>query len=241
MCTVTHVPNSEGFLFTSNRDEAPSRSSSGLVTETIGGKHVSFPRDQGANGTWIAVSDHDQLVCVLNGGFVKHNHRPPYRLSRGIMALDFFGYDSAQDFINGYAFEGLEPFTLVIHDRGRWYDLHWDETSHNAKELIADEPHIWSSCTLYNPALQRQREKWFSDWLNANQPYTSDGILHFHHHAGTGDPENDVVMNRGNVVRTTSITHVRRQASSINLRYNNLLSEQVQEGAMDILRSAKRL
>ena len=78
MCTVTYIPQSEdSFILTSNRDEMPKRSAIGLVELELANKKVLFPRDPKANGTWIASSSTHQLVCLLNGAFVKHKHKPP--------------------------------------------------------------------------------------------------------------------------------------------------------------------
>ena len=123
MCTVTYISKGkEGFIFTSNRDEAPNRSATGLVLDSQNGKQILYPKDPQANGTWIAVSDRGQLVCILNGAFVKHKHRPPYRLSRGLMALDFFNQKNLIHFFHQFNFQGMEPFTMIVVDDGKLYD-----------------------------------------------------------------------------------------------------------------------
>ena len=106
MCTVTFIPKKEGgFIFTSNRDEAPKRSATELATVEIAGKVVKFPRDAHAKGTWIGMSNKNQLVCILNGAFVKHERKQSYRMSRGIMALDFFSHNGIDDFIKNFVFK----------------------------------------------------------------------------------------------------------------------------------------
>ena len=152
MCTVTYISKDKGgFIFTSNRDEAPKRSATGLVLKKQNGKQILYPKDPQANGTWIAVSGMGQLVCILNGAFVKHKHRPPYRLSRGIMALDFFNYDSLIHFYHAFDFKGIEPFTMIVFDDGKLYEVRWDETEKYIKQKDDSKNHIWASCTLYPP------------------------------------------------------------------------------------------
>lgn len=228
MCTVTYIPKGKDqFILTSNRDEAPGRSASGLVQENQAGKELLFPRDPIARGTWIATSNADQLICVLNGAFQKHHHRPPYRLSRGIMALQFFSFPDALAFFRDFDFVGMEPFTMVVYDRGKLYDLRWDEKEVHVEELSVEEKHIWSSCTLYSEVWQAKRRQWFADWQKEEIDPDREAILGFHKHGGEGNPEYDVVMNRFNIVRTTSITSVQKGLSEIDVRYEDILTGEV--------------
>lgn len=224
MCTVTYLPtDNDSFLFTSNRDEAPSRAASGIQSRAINGKQVFFPQDELAQGTWIASSNNHQLVCILNGAFVVHQRNPPYRMSRGLMALQFFEYANADHFFYDFQFEGLEPFTFIIYDQGKLYDLHWDENDPNVRELAIDQPHIWSSATLYEPERQQQRAQWFAQWQQKQATFESQNILDFHQNAGEGDPAYNLVMNRFGIVQTTSITHLQQSPDSIRMEYFNLL------------------
>ena len=81
MCTVTYVPTAKGSVFTSNRDEDPKRSASKIVEDLRGELTIFFPQDEEAHGTWIAYSNHDQFVCILNGAFVPHQRKKQYAMS----------------------------------------------------------------------------------------------------------------------------------------------------------------
>lgn len=228
MCTVTYIPTGENeFIFTSNRDETPKRSATGITNEKRGKKTLLFPRDPKANGTWIATSDANQLICILNGAFEKHKHRPPYRLSRGVMGLDFFSYKDANAFFTQFEFEGIEPFTLIIFDNGQLFDVRWDETLLHVEEKAIDQSHIWSSCTLYTEEWQEKRRHWFADWQRENKTISQSGILSFHKNGGEGNPAYDVVMNRLNIVRTTSITSVVKKKKETEMRFEDLLTGEV--------------
>lgn len=219
MCTVTFVPQGENdFTLTTNRDEAPGRSPQGIERE----EDLIFPRDTTAGGTWIAASADNRLVCMLNGAFTLHQRNPPYRLSRGVMALAFFSYKSATDFFGQFDFTNIEPFTMVVFDRGKLYDYRWDGKKQYISQLNANERYIWSSATLYSPTVRAQREHWFQEWASAGQ-YHAEAIRQFHTTAGTGDPWNDVVMNRHGVVRTVSITQVIKQKHAVSMHYYDLL------------------
>src|SRR5688500_18696780 len=104
MCTLTYIPLKDGFLFTSNRDERRLRAPA-LPPEVyrVHGKDILFPKDGEAGGSWVASSDSLQL-CLLNGAFERHIPNPPYRLSRGIVLLDAFGYEGFHAFFEKYSF-----------------------------------------------------------------------------------------------------------------------------------------
>lgn len=230
MCTVSFIPSKEdNFIFTSNRDEAPKRSATEMVREQMAGKEILFPRDAKAKGTWIAISNTNQLVCILNGAFIKHKHQPPYKLSRGIMALQFFTYKNAEAFFKGFDFEGMEPFTMVIFDDGDLYELRWDEQETHIKKLDPSTKHLWASCTLYAEEWQVKRQQWFAEWQDKYTEVNQTNVLEFHRNAGEGNPRFDVVMNNNDIVRTTSITSIINTDEKMTLRYEGLLDGEVEQ------------
>lgn len=233
MCTVTYISTGENeFIFTSNRDEAPKRSAIGIVEKDIDGKKILFPQDPLANGTWISISNQNQLVCILNGAFVKHKHRPPYRLSRGIMALDFFSYSNATDFFEKFNFKGIEPFTMIIFDDGKLFEFRWDEKEKHVIQLDISKKYIWSSCTLYTEEWQEKRRIWFDDWKNKNKLIDQNTVLDFHRNGGEGHPNFDVVMKWKDIVRTTSITSILKNGKQMSMRYEDLLSGEIERGKL---------
>ena len=225
MCTVTFIPQKDnGFILTSNRDENAARSPRNITTVTENKKTLVFPRDTAAGGTWIATSDTNKVVCLLNGAFEKHQHQPPYRRSRGLMVLDFFDFKTAKAFYTSYNFEGMEPFTMIIYDNGTLLELRWDETSLHRKELDTTARYIWSSATLYDHAVILKREEWFEEWQKGRTDFGLTAISDFHQTAGDGDPENDVIMNRCNIVQTVSITNIVKRRNDLELLYHDLIN-----------------
>lgn len=222
MCTVTIIPiGNNDFVLTSNRDEAPDRVS--LVPDfyTIDNTKLLFPKDK-KGGTWIGISEKNRVVCVLNGGFVKHEQQVSYRKSRGIVANDFMISDDIVATIESYDLENIEPFTIVIADWNsslKFYELVWDGKYKHFIALPFDS-RIWSSSTLYAEGMQRERQQWFENFealteLNANT------VLEFHSTTDTNNMDYGVVMNRS-FVKTTSITQVEKQDNVISMRYENL-------------------
>jgi len=230
MCTVTYLPlNNSSFILTSNRDEGQYRKiASPPQKYPIYGTDVYFPKDMDANGTWFAVAKTKFTLCLLNGAFGRHEHHPTYRLSRGLMLLDFFKYNNVDDFVSKYDFEGIEPFTLLILDQSPGTSIHeirWDERKIYLAAKDASVPLIWSSAQLYPTSVIRQREAWFDAWLNAKNEFTMENIVLFHKTGGTGDKYTDLLMNRDGKVFTVSITTVWREEKKSTMRYEDMISK----------------
>lgn len=229
MCTVTYLPlQTGGFIITSNRDERKARPTLPPQAYNVGGQQVYFPKDQEAGGTWFAGTA-AYTVVLLNGAEHKHQHRPPYRKSRGLAMLDFYSYNNPQQYSNHYNFEGIEPFTLVIAHKQQ-HTLHqfrWDGQTPQLLQKEETSAHIWSSATLYDEATRNQRQQWFAQWLNQSNSFTVDNIRHFHHFGGTGDKSNDLVMNREDRVQTVSITSIENTGNAPTLWYEDIVHQKL--------------
>lgn len=210
MCTVSFVPKDVNrFVLTSNRDEEPHRNTKPPMMYHVGGKDVVFPKDEVAGGTWIGVSNHKRVVCLMNGGFVPHQRRKEYRLSRGIIVTDLLTTVDLINEIGTYNFMDIEPFTIILVDwekEMKLMELIWDG---NHAHLINKPltPTIWSSSLLYHSQVKQKREEWFNDFLQTTSDVSETSLLHFHKTAGEGSSENDLVMDRG-FVKTKSISQV---------------------------------
>ncbi|MFI1745560.1 NRDE family protein [Thalassobellus sediminis] len=229
MCTVTVIPKGKNdFVLTSNRDEDPNRISLPPNFYDIEDTTLLFPKDELSGGTWIGVGEKNRLICVLNGGFGIHERKAAYRMSRGIVAKDFMIADSILKTVEVYDFDDIEPFTIVIadwNDTLKFYELVWDGEKKYFTKLPL-EPKIWSSSTLYNVSMRKERLQWFEDFKTVNA-LNASSLLTFHKTAGNGNDDYGVVMNRG-FVKTTSITQVEKQGDAIKMHYesfhNNLVT-----------------
>lgn len=223
MCTVTYLPSRNGFTLTHNRDEAPARSSVSIAQEqTAGGEALIFPRDAKAGGTWFGAAENGKTACLLNGAFVRHQHLPPYRRSRGLMMLDFFEFERPDDFFEQYDFEGIEPFTFLYFDAERVVELRWDEQQRHLKKLPAEKPHFWCSSTLYPADMQEKRARVFEEWLAAPGAHDPPALIDLHLHGSVGDVANNFVMQRERV-RTVSVTQVVIEKNIATMTFLELL------------------
>ncbi|UJH91073.1 hypothetical protein LZ575_20825 [Antarcticibacterium sp. 1MA-6-2] len=106
-----------------------------------------------------------------------------------------------------YYLEGIEPFIIILvdwSDNLRFIEFVWDGNLRHIQELPL-EAHIWSSSPLYDEAMRQSRLKWFKDFLKTEA--SSENLLKFHHSGGEGNPEVDLIMDRG-FVKTQSITQI---------------------------------
>lgn len=229
MCTVTFMPQSaNNFILTSNRDEAPNRSTLPPRVYELDGVKLLFPKDELAGGTWIGASDQKRLICLLNGGFEPHEREKNYRMSRGVIVTDLLTRQDAATAIYGYDFINIEPFTIVMvdwSDELRLFELIWDgsDTHFNENPL---ESHIWSSSLLYPSEVKRKREAWFSSFLLNSMNPDEEELLNFHKTAGDGNPETNLVMDRG-FVKTKSISQFSKNDNDSSIRYEDLQTNEI--------------
>ena len=227
MCTVSYLPiHNGGFIITSTRDEKTLRKPAlQPAGHLLYGKKICFPRDQDAKGTWIASCNTSDTLCLLNGGLHLHEHDPPYRKSRGLVLLDYYQYNNVSEYRDSYDFSGIEPFTLLVKGLGdsSLEELIWDGQEIHHKSHPADQPGIWSSVTLYTPEVIQNRKDWFEKWMQGKPDITVASIVHFHKTAGTGNVQNDILMNRENAIRSVSITSLIRQTNRHEFYYEDLL------------------
>ena len=225
MCTVTYLPTgNNSFILTHNRDEKRSRPSAfAPKIEKLNDNQVIMPRDSKANGTWIALSEDKKVVCLLNGGFKKHTYNPPYRHSRGDIIPAYLSFENINEFLDNYYLDGIEPFTLILHEHKKLYEMRWDGNNNHLKELDIDTPHIYSSVTLYTEDAIEDRKRWFKHWLKEHLLFNVPDIRDFHCHGGDGDKENALVMKRADIYSTVSITSIEKNIDGAEMIYKDLL------------------
>lgn len=223
MCTVSYLPLYDRIIITSNRDEKSIRGQAlPPAAYTINDSELVFPKDRDAGGTWIALRNNGVAVVLLNGGFIKHEPAPPYARSRGLVLLDVITGERPASTFQHLNLHRVEPFTLVIADNGALYECRWDGSRKHSKTLNEQEPHIWSSVTLYDEAVIQKRRRWFMQWLQHHEQPTQDDILHFHQFAGDGDTANDLRMNRNEYMLTVSVTSIAMTKDTGIMKYLDL-------------------
>lgn len=224
MCTITFIPKpKKSFILTSSRDEAPGRATLPPEVYEEDGVKLLYPKDGVAGGTWIGISEKKRMVTLMNGGFVAHKRKQYYRKSRGLVVKDLLKGNDLKSEIDNYDFNEIEPFTAIIVEwitEVQLFQLVWDGTEYHLMEKPLS-PHIWSSSPLYPEELKKKREQWFSEFLCDNLKPAEVELLNFHKTAGEGDPQSNLVMDRG-FVKTKSITQIVKTREKITMRYEDL-------------------
>jgi len=227
MCTVTLIPTGKkSFVLTSNRDEAPNRKTLPPDFYSVKNTKLFMPKDEVAGGSWIGVSERQRVLCVLNGGFKMHERKASYRLSRGVVLKDLLIAKNFDETINAYNLEGVEPFTLVIVEWNsimKFKELIWDGKDKHLSSLPL-KPIIWSSSSLYNAKMKKERLQWFEDFKK-DLELTSSNILKFHNTAGKGNEDYGVIMDRF-YVKTTSITQISKNDNDVIMSFENLQTKE---------------
>ncbi len=239
MCALTFLPNNKNeFILTSNRDEGANRKPSSVPQILdIDGMKIMCPVDGEAGGSWFAVSEYGRAVCLLNGALIAHQHQPPYRISRGLMLLNSFKYESLKAFIDDYDFNGIEPFTFICFEINHSLvisDFRWDGKEKHFREINASAPLIWSSASLYTIEAQQKRKHWFEDWLMKNPEYRLETIREFHHFAGDGDEHDSLIMNRNNQVMTVSVTSLVIRNKEATMIYEDLQKNEIAKNVLPL-------
>lgn len=240
MCTVTFVPARGNYFITSNRDEKYSRKKA--LAPTVyhhNGCKLFFPKDPDAGGTWITMKENGDAAVLLNGAFIYHASQPPYRKSRGLIFIDVLASDRPSRTFSKTDLMEIEPFTMILFEKGCLYEFRWDGNERYCKQLSVSRPHIWSSATLYDGLVMKKREHWFASFLNRNPQPTHQDILNFHRFSGDGDSHNDLKMDRGGIYTTVSITSVLLNQDRGVMRYMDLEYDKTSEIKIGLLDSTE--
>lgn len=227
MCTVSFVAAKGKIIITSNRDEKTLRPNAVAPKNySINNKKIIFPKDQKAGGTWFAVNENASVLVLLNGAAEKHQLRESYRKSRGLIVLDLISSKSVVSAWQTIDLLNIEPFTLVLFENSKLYQLRWDEVEKSKIELDTEKNHIWSSSTLYSKEIREKRAHWFYTFLDTKPEVTEQELFGFHRYTEPENTEHGLVINRNDSLKTLSITQTVIEKNKVQIHYNDLIAEQ---------------
>lgn len=232
MCTVSYIPKTVdgSFVLTSNRDEDSRRPTIAPMIYDFGTVQLAFPKDEVSGGSWIAMSNLGKINCLLNGGIGTHTKQEYHTISRGTILIDLTKSQlSTKNFFQNYHLHNVEPFTIVSiqHQEGKVVSLTeviWDGNKKHLRNLEVNLPHIWSAAQLYSKEQKELRQKWFENFIKKNiSNLTSVKIAEFHSGNHSEDVGVNVIMERGDLLKTVSITQIISQNESLKMSYSDLL------------------
>lgn len=194
------------------------------VTEIINNRKITFPKDPKAGGTWYAVNENGHVIVLLNGAAEKHEWRPPYRRSRGLIVLDLISMASSFSGWQKIALNGIEPFTIVLFEYNKLYQLRWDGISKETVDLDPKGNYIWSSTPLYPREVRERRARWFESFIEGKVVISENEMFRFHRYTETEDPQNGLVINRNGFLKTISITQTVIEPEKSVMRHFDFIS-----------------
>ena len=210
MCTVTYIRSGSQIYLTSSRDEQESRSKAQLpAVQALDKDHsLLFPKDPDGGGSWIALKNNGDAAVLLNGAFIQHKPKPPYRQSRGLVLLQTISAAAPLQHFSAMELCRIEPFTMLLFTAHKLHECRWDGVQKHVVELNPDGAYIWSSVTLYNREVQMARQTWFDDWLRQKGEPAGEDILQFHRNGGAEQASVHLALFRESGIKTVSITSV---------------------------------
>ena len=226
MCTVSFVNANGRIIITSNRDEKTLRPSAiEPKNYLINNKKIFFPKDNKAGGTWFAIDEQATVLVLLNGAEEKHILKESYRKSRGLIVLKLISNESALKEWQSIDLDNIEPFTLVLFEKQKLYQLRWNETEKNILKLDTSKSHIWSSSTLYSKEIRAKRASWFHAFLDTKPEVNASEMFNFHRYTEEANKEHGLVINRNDTLKTLSITQAIVEKNKVEIHYNDLIAE----------------
>ena len=223
MCTVSFVFADRKTIITSNRDEKVLRPSAIEPQKyLINHKNIYFPKDQKAGGTWYAVSENGTVLVLLNGAEEKHQLKSFYRKSRGLIVLEIISSDNQIDYWDSLDLSDIEPFTLVLFQDSKLYQLRWNGIAKETLPLNVFQNHIWSSSTLYSKDIRDKRTNWFREFLEDKPQINEQELFNFHRYTEEENQEHGLVINRNDLMKTLSITQTVIEENKVVLLHHDL-------------------
>ena len=226
MCTVSFVNANGKIIITSNRDEQTIRPSAiEPKNYLINNKKIVFPKDKKAGGTWFAINENATVLVLLNGAEERHVFKDGWRKSRGLIVLELISSESVIAEWNAIDLDNIEPFTLVVFENQKLYQLCWNEVEKSTLELNTNQSYIWSSSTLYPKEIREKRANWFSTFLDTKPSVSEEEMFNFHRYTEERNTENGLIINRSNFLKTLSITQAVIEKNKVEIHYNDLIAE----------------
>lgn len=226
MSTVSFINKNGVVTITLNRNENVGRQTTMAPRNyNHNGKNVFYPKDTESGGTWCSVAENGTVLTLLNGGIEQHSSKAFYRKSRGLVVLDLISNVSPKDSWNELNLTHIEPFTLILYQAQKLYQLIWDGVVKRKIMLDETKNHIWSSVILNNQEMREKRASSFFDFLQETPTYSATEIMNFHKRFKEFHSQDNKILSDRDNVKMLSITQVIVDKNRGVMRYYDLLNE----------------
>jgi hypothetical protein len=233
MCTVTIVPNGDGFRLVCNRDERRDRPAARPPgTRRCGDRLATFPVDPAGGGTWIGVNDLGLVATLLNR--TANANAPPREavLSRGVIVPQLLACGSwveAMLTAGGLDPGAYEPFRVVVVHGSLVGAVVSDRQRVLAEVFTLTVPRLFTSSSLGDRLVEEPRRALFDQLVANDHGGELRAQFRFHRHRWTQSPGLSVYMERADAA-TVSRTVIDVSAGRTDLSYEPLGVETVPAG-----------
>lgn len=224
MCTVTVVPDRDGFRMICNRDERRDRPPAlPPAVHRLGDRTAVFPIDPHGGGTWVGLNDCGLAATLLNRtSEVGGRPREVFARSRGVIIPALLGcasLDAALDAAVALDPGAFDLFRLLLVERMTTGILTSDGGTISVETRTLTAPLLMTSSSLGDSLVEEPRRRLFESMVLSKAPSEwLDAQSRFHVHRWRAQSEISVTMARADA-RTVSRTFVHVTSSSKRLRY----------------------
>jgi len=216
MCTVSFLPQSQGFFLAMNRDEQKSRPRALPPWRRRAGAHAALYPSEKSGGTWIGANDAGLILALINW-YAKPQRDRSLCVSRGIVIPELLAAGDPRELarrLKTLPLSKLNPFRLIAVSTGarNIKEWRWDGKTLSSKRFSWKRRHWFSSG--YDEALvNRKREP-----LVRNIAETPAAIRKLHRAHELERGPFSICMHR-DVAETVSYTEIAVTKKKARLRY----------------------
>jgi hypothetical protein len=227
MCTISVVPDRDGFRLISNRDEHRTRPDAlPPAWRPLRHRTAIYPVDPIGPGTWIGVNDAGLAATLLNHTPMAGLRRSGGgRHSRGLIVPRLLAERTTSGAIAAARQLDLQAFNLfrvlLIADDEDAVVLTSDGTALSCERVSLARPLMMTSSSLGDAVVDPPRRQLFEAMLGSERSEWLRGQDRFHAHQWPIRPAISVVMVRADA-RTVSRTSISVSSDGIRLRYTAL-------------------
>lgn len=223
MCTVTLLPDADGFRIGFNRDERRDRPPAEPPrAHALGRLRAWFPVDAPGGGSWIGVNESGLAVALLNRSMAPARAARGRR-SRGLvvpLVLGTRSLDGARAVLQRIDASRFLPFRLIVVQGRQFFLATGDGATLALGAGRGLRPFMLASSSLGDERVRGPRGRLFERLvLRASDRRAAQA--EFHAHRWTARPEISVVMHRPDA-KTVSRTFADVRPGSIQLTYEAL-------------------
>jgi Transport and Golgi organisation 2 len=162
MCTVSFIPNSQGFYIGMNRDESVRRVTANAPEVSYRDGHALLYPAEPSGGTWIGVNDTGFSLALINWHAVSSLPKRPV-VSRGTVVKTLIRLQSSNQLvpaIEGLPIRRMPPFRLIailLLERAV-HEFRWNQIEISEQRYEWEARH-WFSSGFDETAVQEKRAK----------------------------------------------------------------------------------